>query len=173
MKPDVRDDNLRQLLELLDLTSTDAPRPRIDHAERPQTDSILEDQRRSGIEAQMRRVLDQRVPAKPLVLRKVADDEHLIGLNDLCAETDFPRHLCCIEAAIGLEPDASLADERHEGDRYVEERFRGAADGIEVGLCGGIDDPKVMERVKPCVFIAGHCYHRSDRWRLGHRSGSM
>ena len=88
---ELRLDLAPQRVERLDLVRRQRAGDAIDHTQRAERVAIGRDQRRAGVEADVRIAGDERIVAQPRIGAGVRDDEEVVLLDRMGAERNRPR----------------------------------------------------------------------------------
>ena len=88
-------------------------------------------QRMAGVEANFRRVNDQRIIVKTLVFERVGNDQRSIVEDGMSAKGNVASGRIELQPALRLEPLAVGVDQRNVGDGNVVDAGRQSHDSIE------------------------------------------
>jgi hypothetical protein len=114
------------------------------------------DQRRAGVEAEVRIAHHQRVVAKPPVVERIGDDHQGAVLDRPGAERDTPRRFLHRHADPRLEPLAVLVHQRDEGHGRAADLRREQGEIVEGPLGLGIQDAVAGQRGQTLGFAGAH-----------------
>ena len=130
----------------------------VDDAERAEVVAVRVGQHRTHIEAEAGLADDQGVANEPGVGAGVLDDHDRTGrlFDSVSAEGPRARGLVDVDAAPRLEPLAVLVDQRHQGDRRVEQVARQPGQAVERFFRRGVEDTVVRQRSQPRRFRLLH-----------------
>src|SRR3569833_2805973 len=101
---ELSDHGMAQGLECLVLIGAEMARLAVDHAQRAERMAVRHRQRRAGVEADVRRLRDERVAGETAIARGVLHDHDLVVEDRVGAESDVERCLRSVDADIRLEP---------------------------------------------------------------------
>ena len=153
-------DEVGQVAQALALPVVEAARVAVDDAQRTHGLAVAV-QRLAGVEADVRRTLDEGTLGETRVRGRILDDQHLALRHGVGADRMGAGRLLDVQAAARLEPLALVVHQRDERDGHAEGHRGQACKTVEAGLRPGIQQ---VERGQGREA-------RSFRDRRGHQHG--
>ena len=129
---------------------------RVDHAHGAQRLTVRIDDRRAGVETDVRFAGDERVVLEAWILARILDHEHLVGRVDgLGAERDVAGCFLGRQPDACLEPLAVRVHQRDQGDRHPAD-LRGEHDQVvELVLRERVENLQAFQGGEPECFRGG------------------
>ncbi len=142
--------------------------PAVDDGDRPDRGAVGGEDGSSGVEADLRAALDQRIAGEAAVLQCVADLQRLVGAqNRVGAERPVPRSGLLLDADLRLEPLPVLVDQGDQRDRRAADGGRQRSQVVEALLGVGVEHLVSPQRLETFGLVR----RKRGRKILGHGSG--
>jgi hypothetical protein len=137
------------------LALVDSSRPRrcVEHAHRPERQTLWRFEERAGIEPEAPRSLDQWVVSEAAVLTQVRDNEHASLKDSIATDGNVQWQAVRADALFCLKPLPVGGYKVHDSDRCIEDVCSELSYIVEAALSPAVHDSILLERGQTGVLI--------------------